>query len=36
MQWLGFVIMDKSVSLRLKTKALHLKGVINEERRKIE
>lgn len=36
MQWLGFVIMDKSVSLRLKTKALHLKGIINEERRKIE
>ena len=36
MQWLGFVIMDKSVSLRLKTKALHLKGIINEERREIE
>ena len=36
MQWLGFVIMDKSVTLTLKTKALHLKCVINEERRKIE
>ena len=36
MKWLGFVIMDKSVSLRLKTRALHLKGVINEERRSIE
>lgn len=36
MQWVGFVIMDRSVSLRLKTKALHLKGVINEEKKKIE
>ena len=36
MQWVGFVVMDRSVSLRLKTKALHLKGVITEEKRKIE
>ena len=34
MQWVGFVVMDRSVSLRLKTKALHLKGVITEEKRK--
>ena len=32
MQWVGVIIMDKSVSLRLKTKALHLKGVISEEK----
>lgn len=32
MQWVGVVIMDKSVSLRLKTKALHLKGIISEEK----
>ena len=36
MQWVGFVVMDRSVSLRLKTKALHLKGVIAEEKRKKE
>ena len=36
MKWLGIVIMDRSVSLRLKTKALHLKGIINEEKRSIE
>lgn len=35
MQWIGFVIMDRSISLRLKTKALHLKGVIAEEKRKL-
>lgn len=35
MQWIGFVIVDRSVSLRLKTKALHLKGVISEEKRKL-
>lgn len=34
MQWIGVVIMDRSVSLRLKTKALHLKGVITEEKKK--
>lgn len=32
MKWLSFVIMDKSVSLRLKTKALQLKGVISQEK----
>ena len=32
MQWVGVLILDKSISLRLKTKALHLKGVINEEK----
>ena len=36
MQWVGFVVMDRSVSLRLKTKALHLKGVITEEKRKVK
>jgi len=36
MQWVGFVVMDRSVSLRLKTKALHLKGVISEEKRNAE
>ena len=36
MQWLGVVIMDKSVSLRLKAKALHLKGVIHEEKENME
>lgn len=36
MQWVGFVVMDRSVSLRLKTKALHLKGVISEEKLKVE
>lgn len=34
MKWVGTVILDRSVSLRLKTKALHLKGIIGEERRK--
>lgn len=34
MRWIGYVIMDASVSLRLKTKALHLKGIIVEERKK--
>lgn len=34
MQWVGFVAMDRSVSLRLKTKALHLKGLIAEEKKK--
>lgn len=36
MQWVGFVVMDRSVSLRLKTKALHLKSIISEEKRKME
>lgn len=36
MQWISFVIMDRSVSLRLKTKALHLKSVISEEKQKAE
>lgn len=36
MQWVSFVVVDRSVSLRLKTKALHLKGVISEEKRKME
>lgn len=36
MQWVSFIVVDRSVSLRLKTKALHLKGVISEEKRKLE
>lgn len=36
MQWVGFVVMDRSVSLRLKTKGLHLKGLIAEEKKKKE
>lgn len=36
MQWVGFVVMDRSVSLRLKTKGLHLKGIIAEEKKKKE
>ena len=32
MQWIGYVVMDRSVSLRLKTKAFHLKGIIMEEK----
>lgn len=34
MQWVGFVVMDRSVSLRLRTKGLHLKGIIAEEKKK--
>ena len=34
MQWVGYVALDRSVSLRLKTKALHLKAIIKEEREK--
>lgn len=34
LKWLGIVIMDKSVSLRLKAKALYLKGLIAEEKKK--
>lgn len=33
-QWVSCVVLDRSVSLRLKTKALHLKGLIREEREK--
>lgn len=33
MQWISYVILDKSVSLRLKTRALHLKGVIQDEKK---
>lgn len=33
MQWVGAVILYKGVSLRLKTKALHLKAIIAEEKR---
>lgn len=33
MQWIGYVILDKSISLRLKTRALHLKGVIQDEKK---
>jgi len=36
MQWVAFVVMDRSVSLRLKTKGLHLKGIIAEEKKKLE
>lgn len=36
MKWIGVIIMDKSVSLRLKAKALHLKSIISEEKRKIQ
>lgn len=32
LQWVGYVVLDRSVSLRLKTKALHLKSVIREEK----
>ncbi len=34
LQWISCVILDRSVTLRLKTKALHLKSVIREERDK--
>ncbi|ADZ82748.1 DUF2225 domain-containing protein [Cellulosilyticum lentocellum] len=33
MQWISYVILDKSISLRLKTRALHLKGVIHDEKK---
>lgn len=33
-QWVSCVVLDRSVSLRLKTKALHLKALIREEREK--
>ncbi len=33
-QWVSCVVLDRSVSLRLKTKALHLKGLIREEKEK--
>lgn len=36
MQWIGYVILDKSISLRLKTRALHLKGIIQEEKKAAE
>nr|WP_302597197.1 DUF2225 domain-containing protein [uncultured Cellulosilyticum sp.] len=34
LQWISCVILDRGVTLRLKTKALHLKSVIREERDK--
>ena len=33
MQWISYVILDKSISLRLKTRALHLKGIIHDEKK---
>ncbi|MDF2612314.1 MAG: hypothetical protein K0S71_100 [Clostridia bacterium] len=32
MQWVGYVILDKHVSLKLKTRGLHLKSLIKEEK----
>ena len=32
LQWLGNVILEKNVSLKLKTRALHLKSLIREEK----
>lgn len=32
LQWVGFVILDKGTSLKLKTRALHLKSLIREEK----
>lgn len=32
LQWVGYVILEKSVSLRLKTRGLHLKSLIREEK----
>jgi len=32
MQWVGYVILDKRVTLKLKTRALHLKSLIREEK----
>lgn len=32
MQWISVLVIDKSIPLRLKTKALHLKGIISEEK----
>lgn len=36
MQWLGYVVTDRSVPLRLKTKALNLKAIITEEKNKAQ
>lgn len=36
LKWAGFIIMDKDVSLRLKTRALHLRSVISQEKAKSE
>lgn len=32
LQWVGYVILEKNVSLKLKTRALHLKSLIREEK----
>ncbi len=32
LQWVGYVILEKNVSLKLKTRALHLKSIIREEK----
>lgn len=32
LQWVGYVILDRGVSLKLKTRALHLKSLIKEDK----
>ncbi len=35
LQWVGFVILERNVSLKLKTRGLHLKSLIREEKAKV-